>query len=130
MSAYLIDTHVWLWMQNDLARLSPQVRDLVASPDNDRLVSAATPWEIAVKYASGKLFLPAPPAAYVPERLHASVTSVVPIELSHTLRAGALPPHHRDPFDRMIVAQAQTLRIPVITADPAIGRYDVEVIDA
>lgn len=130
MSAYLIDTHVWLWMQSNLARLSPHVRDLVASPDNERIVSAATTWEIAIKHAAGKLALPSNPEHYLSERLRLSVTSVAPIELSHTVRAGSLPPHHRDPFDRMIVAQAQILGLPVITADPRIKQYDVEVIDA
>ncbi|MFT4288263.1 type II toxin-antitoxin system VapC family toxin [Nocardioides sp.] len=128
MSGYLLDTHIWLWGHTARERLGDDVRALIEEGTHDIYVSAATPWEIAIKYAIGKLPLPDEPGAYLPDRLRRSGTVVLPIDLPHSLRAGALPLHHRDPFDRVIIAQAQILDIPVITADPAFELYDVRTI--
>jgi PIN domain nuclease of toxin-antitoxin system len=111
-------------------RLSARARSLVASTEHELFLSAASAWEIAIKHALGKLTLPEPPQKYVPARLDALRTSSLPIDHDHALRVAALPPHHRDPFDRMLVAQAQLENLPLLTADPIFGRYDVTVIAA
>lgn len=126
----LLDTQVWLWMQSAPARLGPRALAVVVDPENDLLLSAASSWEIAIKHALGKLRLPAPPPEYVPSRMQASGTNALPITHAHALQVASLPAHHRDPFDRLLVAQAQVESLPVLTADPQIGRYAVEAIAA
>ncbi|MBK5223123.1 MAG: type II toxin-antitoxin system VapC family toxin [Acidimicrobiia bacterium] len=128
-AAVIVDTHVWLWMLVEPGRLSPAARRAVTSSGTDVYVSAASTWEIAIKHQLGRLQLPEAPASYVPTRILASGCTALPIEVAHTLRAGDLPPFHRDPFDRLLVAQAQILGIPLITSDPALHRYDIERID-
>jgi PIN domain nuclease of toxin-antitoxin system len=126
----LLDTQVWLWLQAHPDRLSGPVRALVEDAGNEVLLSGASAWEIAIKYRLGKLPLPQPPQTYVPDRMRRSATLGLPVELAHALRTGELPDHHRDPFDRLLVAQAQLLEVPVLTADPAFEAYDVTVIRA
>jgi PIN domain nuclease of toxin-antitoxin system len=126
----LLDTQCWIWMTSSPARLSPVSRDMVASIDNDLMLSAASSWEIVIKHALGKLRLPEPPDRFIPSRLQAFRTGALSIEHQHVLRVGALPSHHRDPFDRLLVAQAQVERMPIVTADPIFKKYDVEIIDA
>ncbi|HEX5135851.1 MAG TPA: type II toxin-antitoxin system VapC family toxin [Planctomycetota bacterium] len=126
----LLDTQVWLWMQSAPGNLGPRALDLVSDPENDLLLSAASSWEIAIKYALGKLGLPAPPSDYVPSRMQTSGTEGLAVTHAHALHVASLPDHHRDPFDRLLVAQAQVESLPVLTADPQIGRYDVEVVPA
>jgi len=124
----LIDTHCWLWLQVSPERLAPEVLSLLGDPDNEILLSAASSWEIAIKVALGRLELPAPPEAYVPQRLAADGISGMAVEHVHALRAGALPRHHQDPFDRLLIAQAQLERMGVLTADSAFLSYDVDVV--
>ena len=126
----LLDTQCWLWMAASPERLSERARGLVQSTANELLFSAASAWEIAIKHALGKLQLPEPPPRYVPSRADRLRTSPLAIDQGHALRVALLPPHHRDPFDRLLVAQAQSEDMPILTADPVFGRYDVEVIDA
>jgi len=95
---------------------------------NDLVLSAATAWEIAIKHANGQLELPDRPEAYVALRMGLDDLDPLPIELSHALRAGTLPPIHRDPFDRLLVAQSQLEELPILTPDPNIARYRVSVI--
>lgn len=128
MSRYLLDTHIWLWMQSAPERLSAETLAIVRDRANILLLSSASAWEIAIKVALGKLHLPKPPEVYLPDRLRRSGVEALPIELAHGLAAGALPGHHKDPFDRMIIAQAQMLGAPVITVDEAFSAYDVDVI--
>ena len=92
---------------------------------NDLVLSAATAWEIAIKHANGQLELPDHPEAYVALRMGLDDLDPLPIELSHALRAGTLPPIHRDPFDRLLVAQSQLEELPILTPDPNIARYRV-----
>jgi PIN domain nuclease of toxin-antitoxin system len=94
------------------------------------LLSAASGWEIAIKYRLGKLALPEPPRSYVPDRMRRSGTTSLAVEHDHVLRVAELPDHHRDPFDRLLVAQAQALDIPIVTADQQISAYDVETMRA
>jgi PIN domain nuclease of toxin-antitoxin system len=126
----LLDTQCWLWMSLSPDRFSPRGRRLVEDRANVLYLSAASAWEIAIKYQLGKLRLPEPPAAFVPSRVAALGVQPLAIEHQHALHAGTLPPHHRDPFDRLLVAQAQVNDVPILTADALIGAYEVTTIEA
>lgn len=126
----LLDTQCWLWMALAPHRFSASARALVETMDHELYLSAASAWEIAIKHALGKLRLPEPPARYVPSRLDALRTEALAIEHSHALHVAALPPHHRDPFDRLLIAQAQVEDLPIMTADPLFARYEVTTIPA
>jgi len=123
----LLDTHVFLWLQSDPERVGEHL-ELLRDPDTERLVSAVVSWEIAVKHQLGALPLPEPAAAYVPRRMREIRGVAVPIEQAHTLEIAALPPIHRDPFDRLLVAQARLLGVPIMTADATIAAYPVETL--
>lgn len=126
----LLDTQAWLWIQVSPERFSREALELVEDLRNELLLSAASSWEIAIKFALGKLALPEPPAEYVPARLELSGTKALGVEHRHALHVATLPHHHRDPFDRLIVAQAQLEELPVLTSDPSVMRYDIETIPA
>lgn len=111
-------------------RFSPATRALLDDGDTDFGFSAASGWEMAIKHSLGKLRLPAPPPEYIEGRLQRTRTFILPISLAHGLRAGSLPRHHADPFDRLLIAQAQLEGMRVLTSDPRFKRYDVEVIEA
>jgi PIN domain nuclease of toxin-antitoxin system len=121
---FLLDTHVWLWMNGEPRRLSSETRELLADPATELYLSAASAWEIAIKAALGKLQLPMPAARYVAERTAANRLRSLPITAGHALTAGALPPHHRDPFDRLLLGQAIVEELPLLTADRQMGAYD------
>ena len=120
---FLLDTHVLLWLWLEPERVRPDVIDAVTDAANDVLLSVASAWEISIKSELGKLALPGPAARWLPAKSASSGIRVLPIEIDHALRAGALPPHHRDPFDRMLVAQAIVERMLLVTADEAIIPY-------
>ena len=124
----LLDTHVWLWLQTAPERLSEEALDRLSDAGNDLFLSAASGWEIAIKHALGKLPLPEPPISYVPSRLASSGVAALPVEMRHALRVADLPDHHRDPFDRLLVAQAQLKGLQLMTADPQLSRYDVDTL--
>lgn len=128
MTRYLLDTHVWLWLQTTPERLRPEVGELLADRTNTLLLSAASSWEIAIKHRLGKLSLPEPPAEYVPNRMRLSGVTPLPVEHEHALRVAELPDHHNDPFDRLLVAQAQELAIPIVTADKQLSAYSVNLV--
>ena len=120
---YLLDTEVWLWSLAEPDRLNAKTRNLLARGDEELFLSAASSWEIAIKFALGKLPLPEPPASYVPKRMEAQGIRALPVEHSHALRVSMLPQHHRDPFDRLIIAQAEAERMTILTADAAFKQY-------
>ena len=126
----LLDTQCWLWMQASPARFSSSALRLIEDTENELLLSAASSWEIAIKTALGKLSLPIPPAEYVPDRLRSSGVNGLPIEHSHALHVASLPHFHRDPFDRLLIAQAQLERLTILTADSQIRLYDVQTEEA
>jgi PIN domain nuclease of toxin-antitoxin system len=97
---------------------------------NELLLSAASGWEIAIKHRIGKLPLPTGPATYVPDRLRSSGTVPLPVAMEHVLRVASLPDHHRDPFDRLLVAQAQVESLTLISTDAKIAAYDVALLPA
>jgi PIN domain nuclease of toxin-antitoxin system len=117
-------------MRADPDRISEEARALLTDGSNVLLLSAASTWEMSIKAALGKLTLPGPAESVVPEMIRVSGVTPLPIALSHTLRVGALPMHHRDPFDRLLVAQAQMEAVPLMTSDAKFGRYDLEVLSA
>jgi PIN domain nuclease of toxin-antitoxin system len=100
----------------------------VGDPKTEVLLSAASAWEIAIKYHLGRLPLPEAPTTYVPSRVAASGCTALGIDHAHVLRAGLLPDHHRDPFDRLLVAQAQILGVPLVSGDHALTAYDITVL--
>lgn len=123
----LLDTQSWLWMQASPERFNADSLDLVERPDTELMLSAASSWEITIKYALGKLPLPASPGDYVPERIRSSGVVALPVTHTHALRVATLPSHHRDPFDRLLVAQAQVENLTILTSDRAFEPYDVPV---
>lgn len=128
MRRTLVDTECWLWWHLAPERLSPAALALFEERRSPLLVSAASSWEIAIKTALGKLGLPAPPERFVPEQLAEDGIDPLPIHHAHALRVAALPPHHSDPFDRLLVAQAQLERCSFLTADAQFLDYDVDVV--
>jgi len=124
LTLLLLDTHALLWSVGDEDRLSPAAHEMLSTGAVPAYVSAASIWEIAIKRASGKLD--------APKNLLDKVAEAKFIELGitfeHAIRAGALPPHHRDPFDRMLVAQAQSESLTIVTNDERIAAYDVPVL--
>lgn len=123
----LLDTHCWLWLQVAPERFSSTTLALLANTRNEIFLSAASAWEIAIKYALGKLPLPAPPAQYVPSRMQSSGTAALPVLHAHALRVAGLPAYHGDPFDRLLIAQAQHEQIAIVSADAVFRMYDVEL---
>ena len=126
----LLDTHVWLWMVAQPDRLRPSTRALLEAAENDLFLSAASSWEMAIKYARGNLPLPEGPESFVPPRLVRDAVRPLPITHPHALRVAALPPHHRDPFDRLLVAQALVEGMSLVTADQALEVYGVPLVQA
>ncbi|MGO9519370.1 MAG: type II toxin-antitoxin system VapC family toxin [Candidatus Korobacteraceae bacterium] len=124
----LLDTHVFLWAATGDRRLSSRALGVLADKQNTFIVSVASVWEILVKAASGKLDIPAPAGAYVQSLLGRAPAAVLPILMSHVLRIESLPPHHRDPFDRILAAQAVEEGIPIVTADQGLRGYPIEVV--
>jgi PIN domain nuclease of toxin-antitoxin system len=123
----LLDTHIFLWANTDAERLGRQ-RSLVEEGAVGLVLSAASSWEIAIKYGLGRLALPEEPRRYVPERLRRLGAESLAIEHGHVLAVADLPPIHADPFDRLLVAQAKLLDISIMTADPRIAQYEVQTL--
>jgi PIN domain nuclease of toxin-antitoxin system len=126
----LLDTQCWLWMQAEPTRFSARTRKLIIEPANELLLSVASVWEIAIKIELGKLKLPVPIDEYVTSRLARQGVRSLPIEQAHALRVALLPRHHRDPFGRILIAQAQVEGVPILTSDRAFRAYDAKVIPA
>lgn len=125
---WLVDTQCWLWMKSQPHRFSSDVRTRLSDPQTILLFSAASAWEIAIKYALGKLQLPEPPPQYVATRLGETLMTPLAISWAHAVRVSELPAYHRDPFDRLLIAQAQIEKVPILSDDAALSRYDVDVI--
>ena len=122
----LLDTHVLLWWLDDPARLRPQARVAIEEPDNLVLVSAAVAWEMSIKHAAGKLHCPDDLESVMAQNSFRSL----PVSIRHALDAGALPAHHTDPFDRLLVAQARADGLTLVTRDPALPAYEVAILAA
>ena len=126
----LLDTQVWLWIVVGPSRLGAEARALLEDEANGLVLSAASTWEMAIKYRLGRLPLPEPPATFVPPRLLRD--GIEPLSVSHTHAAhvAQLPDHHRDPFDRILVAQAICEGLTLMTADRQLHAYPVEIVPA
>jgi len=125
---YLLDTAVWLWGLAEPERLNSQAHRLIAQGREELYLSAASSWEIGIKWALGTLPLPESPARYVPKRLSAQGIRPLSISHAHALAVAELPPYHRDPFDRLLIAQAQTEQMIVLTADRTFEKYEVRIL--
>lgn len=123
----LLDTHVWLWLNSAVEKIPREVLRIITE-ERDVYLSAASAWEISIKHATGKLKLPVRPEEYIPSRMEANGLIALPIRHEHAIQAAALPLHHRDPFDRMLVAQARMEELKLVTADSWIRDYQVEVL--
>ena len=126
----LLDTHVLLWWLIGSDRLGGNAREAIADLANTVYVSAASIWEIAIKRAQGKLPVPPDVSTWLPAEMTAYSFLAVPITVDHAAAVEHLPPHHRDPFDRLLIAQAQAEQLTLVTSDAAISRYDVALLDA
>lgn len=123
----ILDTHAFLWALAGDARMSRHAREIF-SGSADLLLSIASVWEILIKVQSGKLPFPRPAGPYLLKRMAENRIEALPITLDHLLAMDRLPMHHRDPFDRMLIAQSLEENLPLVTADHVFGRYDVKVI--
>jgi PIN domain nuclease of toxin-antitoxin system len=123
----LLDTHAFLWALVGDARMSRLARDTFAGPTGLSL-SIASVWEILIKVQSGKLNLPRPAGPYVLRKLAENGVEILTISIDHLLALERLPMHHRDPFDRMLIAQSLEENLPIVTSDPLFARYDVQLI--
>jgi PIN domain nuclease of toxin-antitoxin system len=124
----LLDTHTLLWWIAGDDCLSSRALDVMGDAGNTLLLSAASGWEIAIKVGLGRIELPRPIGTFLSEQLRQNRIDVLPIQMGHAFRVQELPSLHRDPFDRMLVAQAQLERLPILTSDAWIARYDVETL--
>lgn len=123
----LLDTHSFLWWITDDSQMSTTALKLMGDNRNTLYWSAASSWEVSIKYSLGRLPLPEAPEQFLPAELGRNRIESLPIVDVHAFQAGSLPRHHRDPFDRMLVAQAQVESFGLITNDSDIRRYEVEV---
>ncbi len=124
----LLDTHAFLWWVIDDSQLSITAKTIIAEPTNTIYLSVVSAWEIIIKERTGKLSLPESPETYIPSRLTANRFVTLPVEMPHVLQIVALPDHHRDPFDRLLIAQSQVENLPLLTVDHLISQYSVNVI--
>jgi PIN domain nuclease of toxin-antitoxin system len=122
----LLDTHVFLWWNTDDPALGPDARAAIADPDNVVFVSAVTAWEIAVKREAGRLDAPGDIAVWISENGFDELI----VNVGHAVASAALPQHHRAPFDRLLVAQAQVEELTLVTSDLEILKYDVATLAA
>ncbi len=123
----LLDTHAFLWAIAEEGKLSRRAQQIYTGP-HDLWLSVASVWEILIKVRSGKLALPEPAGPYLVKKLAKDRIEVLPITLDHVLGVESLPLHHRDPFDRLLIAQSIEEGWPIVTADPLFERYPVDVI--
>ena len=123
---FLLDTHAFIWMASAPGRLGAAARERIESPASELLLSVASVWEMAIKSSLGKLELPAPLQEFLEEQVATTRTRVLAIRHEHALRVEKLPWHHRDPFDRLLVAQARYEALPILSRDPSFDAYSVE----
>jgi PIN domain nuclease of toxin-antitoxin system len=124
---YLLDTVVWLWSVGPTEKIGKKGIEILSDGANEVYLSVASAWEIAIKTRLGKYDLPDVPARYIPTRLNEQGIHPLSVTLSHSLAVYALPLHHQDPFDRLIIAQAIAEDMVILTSDRAFAAYPVEV---
>lgn len=125
----LLDTHVFLWWITDSPQLPEHAREIISNRDNRLFFSSASGWEIAIKAALGKLTVQADSLSiFISTQLEINNISPLPVQMNHALHVHKLPLLHRDPFDRMLIAQAQLENMPIVTGDQQIAKYYIETI--
>ena len=122
----LLDTHTFLWFIENHKNLSPTARKTIESTIDTIYVSIVTPWEIAIKTSIGKLTLSKPIQSLFPSEMNTNNFILLPIHYDHIIKLGKLPFHHNDPFDRMLIAQAITESLHIISRDSSLDSYDVQ----
>jgi PIN domain nuclease of toxin-antitoxin system len=123
----LLDTHTFLWAISGNQKLSRRAGEIFAGP-SDLWLSVASIWEILTKVQIGKMPLPEPTGPYIVKKLAENRIETLPVSLDHVLKIETLPLHHRDPFDRILIAQSLKENLPLITSDSVFNRYDVELV--
>lgn len=123
---FIADTHAFIWFIADSPQLSAKAKWLFESSDSERLFSIASVWEIAIKASLGKLSFDKPLKEFLPAQMSANSIRLLDISIQHAIRVGELPFFHRDPFDRMIIAQSLTEKLPILSDDGAFDAYGVE----
>ena len=122
----LLDTHSFLWFIMGSSRLSKKARDLMEDTNNEKLLSIASLWEMAIKLSLGRLTLAEPFEVLIPQQLRLNGIELLNIEIEHVATVAALPFYHRDPFDRLLVAQCMVERLPLLSADGNMDNYPIE----
>ena len=125
---FLLDTHTFLWWITGDAQLSERSKEIIGDSDNQIFLSAASGWEIAIKSRIGRLQIPRPISGFISEQMAENAVDNLSITMSHALQVSDLPDHHRDPFDRLLISQSQIENMPILSVDPLIKKYDVQVI--
>jgi PIN domain nuclease of toxin-antitoxin system len=124
----LLDTHTFLWWVDDDRRLSTPARRLITDGSNEVYFSAASAWEITIKAALGRLTMSGDLEEFITEQLTVNQFLPLPIHLHHAFGIYSLPPHHKDPFDRLLVAQALAEELTLVSADPQLAKYRVPIV--
>lgn len=122
----LLDTHSFLWFIGGSVSLSPSARALIEDAENQPLLSMASLWEMAIKLSIGKLSLGQPFETLIPEQMKLNGIELLQIEMPHIVAVASLPFHHRDPFDRLLIAQAIVEQMPIVSGDPAFDSYTIQ----
>jgi PIN domain nuclease of toxin-antitoxin system len=124
----LLDTHAMLWTFAEPHKLPPKARAAIEDTRNEVWISSATTWEVTIKHGLGRMPLPTSPEIYLSSRIDHYGFKEMPISIAHTLAVGGLPHHHSDPFDRILVAQAQVEGLTIVSVDPQIAKYRVHLL--
>ena len=124
----LVDTHIFIWFSQDLNQLSRSASALLRNPDNEIFLSMASVWEIQIKVDIQKLALPIPLLDLIALQRQTNDLQILPIELRRIYALSALPMHHRDPFDRLLIAQSNAEKMPLLSADAIFDRYDAQIL--
>ncbi len=122
----LLDTHAFLWFVLDDRQLSVAAKVILSDPDNELLLSPASYWEIAIKVRLGKYHVPESFQDFMTDQIVRNQLVVLPITVAHTAIVATMPMHHRDPFDRLLIAQATSENVPVVSGDSIIDAYGVK----
>ncbi len=122
----LLDTHTFLWLANDSPELSKKARSVFLDPDCEFFLSLASAWEIAIKSNLDKLSLPNPIEKFIPIQLQENNITQLDVTFRHIVKIATLPLHHRDPFDRLIIAQAMEEQLPIMSSDKIFDKYPIK----
>jgi PIN domain nuclease of toxin-antitoxin system len=127
---HLLDTKAFLWMMAEPDCIGPRTMEILGKDGPELYLSAASAWEIAIKFRLGRVQLPQRPLLYVPERMAAAQIHHLPVDARHALATSQLDDHHTDPIDRLLVCQAKEERMRLISSDPTLDTYGIDVLDA